>query len=212
MVPSAQRLATRDAHRLHADDRLIDDAQRLRLDRRTQVGLHQLPVPESGIHGRLEQPPVVLAEFLCLVERQIGLHDHRIDLGVPDARQDGAAACLDAQRVAGDVHIPLQPRKDLVEDGHEMALILEAIDEDDELVAAEAADLDRVAGKGGKPFGDGVDQAVADRVAERIVDALEIVEVEHRQAAEAVAVAGRHRFGDDLVEIARGWAGPVRLS
>ena len=82
-----------------------------------------------------------------------------------------------------------------------MALVLDAVDEDHELVAAEAADLDRVAGEGGKPFGDGIDQAVADRMAERIVDALEVVEVEHGQAAAAVAVAGRHRLGDQLVEI-----------
>ena len=32
--------------------------------------------------------------------------------------------------------------------------------------------------KDGQPLGDGVDQSVADRMAERVVDALEVVEVE----------------------------------
>ena len=43
--------------------------------------------------------------------------------------------------------------------------------------------LTRVAGEGRQPLRDGVDQAVADRMTERVVDALEVVEVEHGEAA-----------------------------
>ena len=70
--------------------------------------------------------------------------------------------------------------------------------------------LMRVDGKAGQPFGDAVDQAVADRMAERVVDALEVVEVEDDERAAAVMVAGRHHLADDLVEIgAVGEAGQV---
>ena len=51
--------------------------------------------------------------------------------------------------------------------------------------------LMRSVGEGGELLGHGVDQAVADRMAERVVDALEIVEVEDDQRAAAVVVAGR---------------------
>ena len=62
----------------------------------------------------------------------------------------------------------------------------------------------------GQPLGDAIDQAVADRMAKRVVDALEIVEVEHGESAVAVMVAGRHHLADDLVEIgAVGQAGQI---
>lgn len=89
----------------------------------------------------------------------------------------------------GDIDFPLQAGEDLVELAGQMAFILDAVEEDHELVAAETADRDALPGNGGKPLGNGVDQAVADRMAKRVVDALEIVEVEHRQAAETVAIA-----------------------
>ena len=201
MLPAAKRLAAGDAHRVHRHDRLVDDAQRLGLDRSAQIGLHHLAAAEGGIHRRLEKPPVVLAEFLGLVEGKVGLDDHGVDIGVLDARQHGAAAGLYAQRMAGDVDLPLKTREYLVEDAGQMAFVLDVVDEDHEFVAAEAADLDRIAGEGREPLRDGVDQAVADGMPERIVDALEVVEIEHRKAAAAVAVAGRHRFGDKFVEI-----------
>ena len=116
MVPAAERLAAGDAHRVH---------RRRSAGRRraapllsiaaAQVGLHQLAVAEGGIHRRFEQPPVVLAEFLGLVEREVGLDDHRVDVGVLDPRQHRAAAGLDAQRVAGDVDVALQAGEDAVE-------------------------------------------------------------------------------------------------
>ena len=49
---------------------------------------------------------------------------------------------LDAQRMAGDVDLALQAGEDLVEHGGQVALVLDPVDEDHELVAAEAADLD----------------------------------------------------------------------
>ena len=96
---------------------------------------------------------------------------------------------------------PCSPANDLVKHAGQMALVFDPVEEDHELVAAEAADLGAVAGKGGKPFGDRIDQPVADRMSERVVDALEVVEVEDGQPAEPASVAGRHGLGDEFVEI-----------
>ncbi len=101
----------------------------------------------------------------------------------------------------GDVDLALQIGENLVEQAGQVAFVLDAVEEDHELVAAEAADGDAVPGNRRQSFGHGIDQPVADRVAQRVVDALEIVEVEHGQAAETVAVAGGHRFPDQFVEI-----------
>ncbi len=61
--------------------------------------------------------------------------------------------------------------------------------------------LTAVAGKRRQALRHRIDQPVADRMAERVVDALEVVEVEHGEAAEPVAIAGRQRLGDEFVEI-----------
>ena len=156
---------------------------------------------EGRIHRRLEQPPVVLAEFLGLVESKVRLDDHGVDVGVLDPRQHRAAARLDAQRVAGNVDLALEPGEYLVEDSGQMAFVVDPVDEDHELVAAEAADLDGIAGEGGEPLRDGVDQPVADGMPQRVVDALEVVEIEHGEAAAAILVAGEHGLGHELVEI-----------
>src|SRR5690606_36631403 len=52
-----------------------------------------------------------------------------------------------------------------------------------------------------QPLGDRVDQAIADGVAERVVDALEVVEVKGGKATEAVLVARGNRFADRLMEV-----------
>ncbi len=77
---------------------------------------------------------------------------------------------------------------------------------DDELVAAETGD-DRVAVRGFlEAAGDFGEHAVADRVAERVVDFLEAVEVEPEQRQLAVRIARHHDFD-------RGsWLRPARLA
>ena len=85
--------------------------------------------------------------------------------------------------MTGDIDLALQTLEHVVENEAEFGLAVDAVDVDHELVAAEPADLDRVRREAGQPLGHAVDQAVADRMAERVVDALEIVEVEHGERA-----------------------------
>jgi len=103
--------------------------------------------------------------------------------------------------MAGHVDLALQSVENLLQLLGQMRLVLDAVEIDHELVAAEAADVDHAGGEGCQPLGHGIDQAVADGMAERVVDALEIVAVDDREPAQALAVAGGHGFGDDLVEI-----------
>ncbi len=66
-----------------------------------------------------------------------------------------------------------------------------------ELVAAEAADLAMIAHHRLQPVGDLAQQRVADRVAERVVDVLEAVEIDQEQRAALLAVG---RVAQRLVE------------
>ena len=73
--------------------------------------------------------------------------------------------------------------------------------DDGELVAAEPRHEVGVAQAGAEPLRHGLEQFVADRMAERIVDALEVVEIEavHGEAL-ALASATRQQFVEPLIE------------
>ena len=66
-----------------------------------------------------------------------------------------------------------------------------------ELVAAEAADLAMVAHYGFQSVGHLAEQGIADRMAERIVDVLEAIEVDHEQRA---ALLPMRRVAQGLIE------------
>jgi hypothetical protein len=172
MVPAAQRLAARNAHRVHRHDRLVDDTQATRLHGVAKVGLHGLAIAEGEVHDGLEDAPAVLAVLLGLVEGKVCLDDQVVEIREPRRRQHGACARLDAQRVAGDVNVALQARQDALQRLLELLLVLQPVKVDHELVTAEAADLDIVAGELAQPLGHGEDEPVADRMAERVVTLL----------------------------------------
>ena len=66
--------------------------------------------------------------------------------------------------------------------------LLHAVHDDGELVAAQARDGVGLARAAAQPLGHDLEQLVADGMAERIVDALEMIEIEaeHRQASRPV--------------------------
>ena len=76
-----------------------------------------------------------------------------------------------------------------------LAVALDVLGEDHELVAAEARDRVAVAHQLGQPLGDGDQQPVADVVSEVVVDRLELVEVDEQHRHDAVAaVQARERL------------------
>ena len=92
---------------------------------------------------------------------------------------------------------------------------------DGELVAAEPADGIDLADAGLQPLGDGAQQFVADRMAERIVDLLEMIDVdrEHGKAAAAAhvgdrlldALAEHHAIGQAGERVVAGHVGDALL-
>ena len=78
-----------------------------------------------------------------------------------------------------------------------MTSSLASVDQDDELVATHPADRVGVAQRARQPCGHGDEQPVAGLVAERVVDVLEVVEVdEQRRARRAVAPAADQELLD----------------
>src|SRR5690606_41014795 len=87
--------------------------------------------------------------------------------------------------MARNIDLTLQRREDAVEKGAHVAFVLNAVEIDHEFVTAEAADIHTFAGKGGEPLCHGIEQPIADRMAERVIDSLEIVEIDDSECAKA---------------------------
>ena len=79
--------------------------------------------------------------------------------------------------------------------------------DDRELVAADPRDGVGLANAGAEPLGALLEQQVADRMAQGVVDVLEAIEIEAQDRSEIAAPAdARHRLLEALLRAARGWA------
>ena len=110
----------------------------------------------------------------------------------PDRRADEQLAPVEQER-------RLQAVQDALGDDRRLARVADVVEQQRELVAAQPRDRVVRAQRRFEPARDGLQQLVAGRVAERVVDDLEAVEVEeqHRGAALGVVALGA---ADRLVE------------
>ena len=197
-----QQLVLAGPARGEVDDRLRVEHEAVLVERVADlVGPGQAPAdPAVGRRAVGDRVPVA-AGVLGLVHGQVGLHEHRVRREAPVlGEQRDAQARGDAPRVAR----PGEHR--LAADGVEHArgdgLRLGAAalgQQHGELVPAQARQHVGVAQPPAQGVRDVHDQLVADAVPERVVDRLEVVEVEHdRGAARAVALD----LGDVALQLA----------
>ena len=189
VVPADERLDAGDAAGLQRDDRLVDEPELSRLDAAGEVGLELEPLEGARVHLLLEQLDAVLALLLGQVHGHVGVAQHDlgrrrpvVDRGDADAGGDHDLAAVDAERAA-EVVEQAQGEADRAD------LVAAVLDQHRELVAAEAG-RHRVAGQGlAESLGHPDQQLVADRVAEAVVDGLEVVEVDEQHAGHAACGA-----------------------
>ena len=163
-----------------------------------QVLLHGEPRLGAGVHDRLEEAMGAAAFGLGAVHRQIGVLDQLVEIGAVLRRQRDADAGVGRELMA-EALMGLPDR--LVDPRHEfddvVAVAGRGLDHG-EFVAAEPGDqvgrLEAVLDAGG----DGLQQFVADMVSERVVDALEFVDVDVEQR-ELLAADGLLQLALDLL-------------
>ena len=177
MLPPHERLDADDLARVERDDRLEEHTQLLVLDRRLELRAQAQPRVRLPTHRRVEEGDAVLALFLGAVERDVGVA-HQVRVGVtllrhrdPDARGNGHRQLVDLDRQLEHVEQPVRDRHDLGDVG-------DAVEQHRELVAAQTRDRVARPEAFAQPVGDRGQQRVAGRVAEPVVDRLEVVEVD----------------------------------
>ena len=202
MAPAQQRLDAGDGLVLEPDERLVMKLELLALERPLQVGAQLEAGHHPVVHGGLEQAVAALALGLGDVHRGVGVADQLVGVGgVPRLDDRDAEAGADDQVVV----VELERAAERVEDplgGLDRRLrVVDVLEQDRELVAAEAGGGVGGADARGDALGHLEQDPVAGGVAEAVVDGLEVVEVDEQHGhPDAVAQRPRDRVADALVE------------
>ncbi len=168
--------------------------------RLVDLHFHFLALARGALHRGLVDEVAALAGGLRRVHGDVGVAHQLLDAVVRRGERH-ADARRDAHVRAGQVERFLQRLDDPPGDLHHLLPGAEILEQHGELVAAEARDGVAAAGRLDEPLRALVQHAVADRMAEGIVDVLEVVEVdEHDGYRPPVALADRHRVLDAVAE------------
>ena len=202
MAPAQQSFDAGHGTVLQPDHRLVVELELVGDEGALEVVAQLEPGHDALVHGRLEQPVAALAVALGDVHGRVGVADQL--LGVtpvswPEDRDADAAA-------EGDLPVPSVHRlgeqiEDALRRVRGRLAVADVVEQHGELVAAEASGHVRAARAGVESARELDEHLVAGRVAQRVIDRLEVVEVDedHRRGA-LVAPSARDRLTNLLRE------------
>ena len=153
-----------------------------RFHRVVQVGLEPVPVLHRGVHRGLEQLPARLARALRRVEREVGVLEQLLAVapGVDGGRD--ADARVGQHLLAGDDERLAERLDDALGDAHRGRRLIDADEQDGELVTAQPRGDIAGAEALADAVGDGAQQLVTRGMAEAVVDGLEVIDVDEEHA------------------------------
>ncbi len=189
MIPAHQRLEGDRPLARDVDDGLVMNLELLAAQRRAQIELEHAPRLGAGVHAGLEESIGAAAVGLGAVEREVGVLQKLIRIVAVVGRERDADADADHELMAGDVVGLGDPfDQSAGQRGGRRGIAAAAELHHCEFVAAESRHRIVIGDAFGKPAGDFLEQGVADGVAERIVDFLEVIEIEakHRELIAAL--------------------------
>ena len=132
----------------------------------------------AGIHVDLEEAIGAATLALGPIEGEVGALEQAVGLGPVAGRERDADRGADVDLVAVDVEGRDQRLHDAAGEADGVVDLADGRLQHDELVAAEPCDDIALAHRALQPLGDTLEKPVADRVAERIIDRFEAVEVD----------------------------------
>ena len=190
MLPAQQRLGADDAPARQIDDRLVVQHELLAFQRAPQLRLHRQALGHARRHGRGVELVAVSSALLGVVHGGIGGLDQGIGLALveriernADRGGDVKLAFVHLERLAQHVQHLLRHHDRLIGMG-------QVLENDRELVTAQACHGIDLARATTEASGDVLEQAVAQRVSEAVVDGLESVQVEEQQCHQVFLPVG----------------------
>jgi hypothetical protein len=177
MGPAHERLGAEEIARRQVHERLVLDPELVALQCRAQAGVQGEAPARGVVQTHMEPGGAALAVRFGLVEREVGvahqLGDGRgmvLRAGDPDAGVDGQVDPSEAVRRTQRAQDPIR---------HLLArVVVGGVEQDGEFVAAEPGHRVAPAHRVLQPGGDLAQEGVTRGMAERVVDRLEVVEVD----------------------------------
>ncbi len=195
MPPAQQRFQPDDAAGSEFNLRLVMELELAALDRSTQFVGDDHAFPHLAIEIGAVKPDAIAAVLLGAIEREIGLNHHRVR---PDRFRlviRYADADRDMNFIAGD-HVGLrEDGRNLIGERARCACIIGIGLQNRKLVPTDPGDDIVLANAGNGAGRDLPQQRIANGVAERVVDVLEMIEIEikHGKGPGAAATCGERR-------------------
>ena len=202
MAPAQQRL---EADHLalpeaEADDRLVVQFEFVLLDRASKVDLQAASALRLLVHLRAKEGEGAAPGRLRGIQRHVGLLHQIVGVGAVVRRQHQADARADHDLVAVDLERHRQHTHQPLRQAARGAGLRTAALDDGELVAAQARDQIVVAQALAHALRYQTQQGIAHRVAERVVDGLEAVQVDAQHGQRRGRAAGREARVQALAE------------
>jgi len=198
MAPAQQGFAAGHLVVTKIDQRLVMDFEAAVRERLAQILLHGKPRLRACIHGRLEEAMGSAPIGLGGIHRQIGILDELIQIGAVLRSQRNAYAGIGRELVT-EALIGLPNRvMNSRHKFHDIGDISNSGLNHRKLVATQTCDEISVSDAAPDAGSHGLQQLVADMMSERVVDALELVDVDIEQS-ELLAPAGILELAFDLV-------------
>ncbi|MNM59370.1 hypothetical protein D3C81_706210 [compost metagenome] len=201
VLPAQQRLIAGNAAGLLVDHRLVVQLQLAQVQRGAQVGFHQAALARGDVQFDVEALVAVAAVALGLVQRHVGVAQQLLGL-VAVIRRNGNA---DAHPHRELVPLDLERRADRVDQALRSVACglpaLQAGQHHGKLVAAQAGQGVVFAQLAAQALAQRAQQFVAKGVAQRIVDVLEVVQVQAQGGGQLGVLAVTHqRLAQAFVE------------
>ncbi len=176
--------------------RLVGQEEALPSDGCAQILLDVGACSHHGLHARVEKAQGVAARRLGLVHGQVSPLHQLVDADLLPAKQGNADARRIVIVVTRQVVGAVEQLDDLLADdpalaGRLLGPLAEVLEHDHEFVAPETGNRIPLAHAAAQPLADLLQQAIAHVVPERVVERLEIVEIDEQQRALALAAHAR---------------------
>ena len=183
MAPAHQRFAAGDPVVLQVETGLVIDLEAAVGDGLAQIDLQHAARADLRVHVRFEEAMGAAAGGLGGVHRQIRVLQDLVEVGAVLRRQRDADRGVGGHLMAEAFIGRADRLEDAVDEVGDVGRARHAGLHDGEFVAAEPGHEIGPADASAEADGDGFQQLVADHVSERVVDALEFVDVdiEHRK-------------------------------
>ena len=181
MVPAQQGLEPRRLAGIEVDDRLILHVHLALAQSIRQIAFDTASLAGGDVERRFEQRQLVPALFLRRIERKVGTAHDFFRIAIALGAAGNTDAGRDAVRMPFDFIGRANDREEPVGAFDEQAIASAGFDEDRELVAPQPRDEVFTANFLFEPRAHLAQEPVAHQMAARIVDRLEIIEVEIEQ-------------------------------